>query len=144
MGQKKYNYNRSKINTYIRINIVDGSSMNLSNVQESHFEHFIFNFIELYILLQQPKQSKQSENVEHSKIFDQSQIFDQAKAEVNVVNNEEEESEIQVIFMLNNTKVDYQEPLPPSNVYCPPHHMINLNLNEDDPSSDIFYILYIQ
>lgn len=32
---------------------------------------------------------------------------------------------------------DNQEPLPLRYIYCPPWYMTNLNLNEDDPSSNI-------
>lgn len=66
-------------------------------------------------------------------------------AYVDVVDNEEEESEIHVDYMLNsNTEDDDQEPLPLSLVYFLPQHVTNLNLNEDKSSSDVFYNPYMQ
>lgn len=64
---------------------------------------------------------------------------------VDVFDTEEEESEAQVDYMLNsNTEDDDQGLLPSSHVHYPPQYMTNMNLNEDDPSLDIFYNMYMQ
>lgn len=67
---------------------------------ESH-EHSGFDYIELYILLSQSQQSQNFDEYQvlnQSKIFDQSQILEQDK--VDVVEEEEEESETHVDYMV--------------------------------------------
>lgn len=119
---------------------------------ESH-EHYGFDYIELYILLSQPQQSQifgESQLLDQSQIFDQSQsqILEQDK--VDVVDEEEEESETQVDYMVNlfgtgeyttespSEHVD-QETLRLSYVYCPLQRMTNLHLDGDDSSLELFY-----
>ena len=83
-----------------------------------------------------------------SQIADSPQVFwetgNDKQAEVDVVDEEEEEDEILVDQMVNNDTVDHgQERLPTSHVYCPLQHMTSLNLGADEPLSDIFHNLYM-
>lgn len=103
-------------------------------------EHFGFNDIELYILAQQNQLPQ---------IIDPSQVFcehdDKEQAEVDVVDEEKEEDKILVDHMVNDDIVNHEQNLLPSgHVYCLPQLMTNLNLGADEPSSDIFYNLYMQ
>lgn len=70
--------------------------------------------------------------------------------EVDFVDDEEEESEAHVDYIVNlfgtseytgHTEVGHedQEELPLSYVFCLPQHTIDLNFNKDDPSLDPFY-----
>lgn len=87
-------------------------------------KHFGFNDIGLYILLQQ---NQLSQIVYLSQVFCKTDGDEQA--EVNVVDEEEEEYEILVDHMVNDDTVDHdQNWLPSSHVYCLPQHMTNLNL----------------
>ncbi|XP_058761084.1 uncharacterized protein LOC131634432 [Vicia villosa] len=58
---------------------------------------------------------------------------------------EEDEHETEVDDMVNGESEDEQHiSVPPDHVYEPPAHMTNLNLQGDEPSSDIFFNPYIQ
>lgn len=115
-------------------------------------EHSGFNYIELYTLLQQTLPSQQYQVIDQSEpafvYLDEAEDIDadEAEPEVDVVDDEEEKSEIQVshFFNTNTEDVDNQALLSLSHVYCPLQHMTNLNLDDDEPSSDIFYNSYIR
>lgn len=73
------------------------------------------------------------------------EIGDDEQAEVSVVDEEEGEDEILIDQMVDNDTVNHEkEPLPHGHVYFPPQYMTNLNLDVDEPSSDIFYNPYMQ
>lgn len=84
-----------------------------------------------------------------SQIVDLSRVFcetgDDEQAEVDVVDEKEEEDELLVDQKVNYDTFDHeQEPLPSFHVYCPPQHMTNLNLDADETSSNIFHNSYMQ
>lgn len=97
-------------------------------------EHSNFNYIELYTLLQQTLPSQQSQIIDQFEPVDSDEAEDvdldeaegvdenEAEVDVDVVDDEKEESEIQVDNLLNtNTEYDdNQAPLSPSHVYSPP------------------------
>lgn len=80
----------------------------------------------------------ESHFVDQSKVFDET---DEDQIEVDV-DDDEEEDETLFDYTMNIDFVDYV-PLPSSHVYRPPEHMTNLNLEEDEPSSNIFYRQYM-
>lgn len=105
----------------------------VKNMFQTH-EHFGFNDIELYILLQQ---NQVSQIVDLSQVF--CKIDDDKQVEVDVVDEEEDEDEILVHHMVNDDTIDHeQEPLPLSHVYYSPHNMTTFNLGADKPSSYTF------
>lgn len=107
------------LNNRVKIfNVKVQDDEDVKNMFASH-AHSRFNFIKLHILLQQSQQPQQSQIIEQSQISDLSQIFDQTEAklevvaEVHVIDDEEEESETNVDYMLNNNAEDEdQEPSP--------------------------------
>lgn len=103
-----------------------------------------FNFIELYITVKEILPSQQSQITEDA--IEEEEDEDQSEAEINVVDEEEEESETQLDELLNNDaeEDDEPEPVPPSQVYNPPQHMTQLNLQDDPSSTDIFYNPYMR
>lgn len=113
-------------------------------------EHFGFNYIELYTLLQQTLPSQQSQIIDQSEYasIDSDEVEDEAEdinsneveAEVNILDEEEKESEIKVDYLLNTNAEDddHQASLSLSHVYCSPQHMTNLNLDDDEPFYDVF------
>lgn len=114
-------------------------------------EHFGLNNIELAVLAVSaktrehlsPQQSQQSQIIDQSQVFNETN--DEKQAKYDVVDEEEEQDEILVDYMVNDEYVFHeQEPLPTSHVYCPPKHMTNLNLGEEEPFSHIFYNSYMQ
>ena len=63
---------------------------------------------------------------------------------MDVVDEEEEETEIQVDHMLNKDDEDDDQPPPitHSHVYNSPQHMTNMHLHDDETSNSVFYNLY--
>src|SRR4051812_45103979 len=95
--------------------------------------------IELYVTLQVETQET---NVVQSQVIDTS-VNEQD--EVDVIDEEEEDLETEFDDMVNEKSDDEQQTLVlPAHVYAPPAHMSNLNLEGDEPSSDIFFTPYIQ
>lgn len=110
-------------------------------------KHSGFNYIELYTLLQQTLPFQQSQIIDQFEpayvILEEAEDVDlyEAEAEVDIVDDDEEESEMHIDYLLNtNTEdEDHQALMSPRHVYYPPQHMIKLNLDDNEPSSDIFY-----
>lgn len=100
-------------------------------------EYFRFHEIELYVLLQQPQLSV---------VVDPSQVSEKTNDNhIEVDGIDEEEDETHVDFMVNDDSAHQEhEPLPMIHVYVSPVHMTNLNLEEDEPASDIFHNMYMQ
>ena len=112
-------------------------------------EHSGCNCIELYITLQPciPSQKSQITSQDESGEFDpqwSDDVNPEVEAEVDVVDEKEEETEIQVDHMLNNDDEDDDQPppIPPSHVYNPPQHMTNMDLHDDETSNSVFYNPY--
>ncbi|XP_058737866.1 uncharacterized protein LOC131609997 [Vicia villosa] len=94
--------------------------------------------IELYVMLQDPQLSQPIE----------SQVVDPIEAElaeVDVVEEEEEDEELKFDNMVNDdSEDDVLLEIPPNEIYTPPSHMKNFNMGEYEPSSDIFNNPYMQ
>ena len=65
---------------------------------------------------------------------------------MDAVDEEEEETEIQVDHMLNNDIEDDDQPppIPHSHVYNLPQHMTNMDLHDDETSNSVFYNPYLR
>ncbi|XP_058776761.1 uncharacterized protein LOC131651108 [Vicia villosa] len=101
-------------------------------------EYSGYESIELYVTLPEVQPSQLVESQVIDSLVDE-------QAEVDVVDEEEEAPEIEVDHMVNEESEDEQDVVvPPDQVYMPPVHMRNLNLDGDEPSSDIFYDPYTQ
>ncbi|CAK8530304.1 unnamed protein product [Lathyrus sativus] len=107
---------------------------NVDQMFDSH-EHSGFDYIEVYLLLCQTQHQ----------VGETTNVY-----EVDVVDEEEEETEAMVDQMVNLFDTgDYtaltpfqdidEETLPLRHMYCPPQHMTNLQLSGDDTSSNVFY-----
>ena len=67
------------------------------------------------------------------------------QAEVDAVDEEEEDDELEFDDMVNNDSEDDGIPCIPSNeIYTPPPHMTNFNMGGDEPSTDLFFNPYMQ
>src|SRR4051812_23905888 len=110
----------------------------LQDIFTTH-EYSGLNSIELYVTLQVETQETH---------VVQSQVIDppvNEQDEVDVIDEEEDDLETEFYDMVNEESDDEQQTLvPPAHAYAPPAHMSNLNLQGDEPSSDIFFTPYIQ
>ncbi|XP_058779636.1 uncharacterized protein LOC131653497 [Vicia villosa] len=102
-------------------------------------EYSGYERIELYVTIQVDTQQ--------SRVV-QSQVIDspvEEQAEVDVIDEEEDEQETEVDDMVNEEYEDEQDiSVSLGHVYEPHAHMTNLNLQGDEPSSNIFFTSYIQ
>ena len=83
--------------------------------------------------------------VDPSQYFEEEDESDEDNhPEVDVIDQEEEDDEAMINFMVNDDTADQEhEPVLASHAYDPPFHMTNLNLGEDEPASDIFHNPYM-
>ena len=93
-----------------------------------------YDSIKLYIMLREPQVTQVVDPLENE------------QAEVDSVDEEEEEDdELEFDEMVNDDSDDDGiHSIPANEIYTPPPHMTNFNMGGDEPSTNLFFNLYMQ
>src|SRR3954467_6339649 len=119
------------------------NDLEVQNMFLTH-EHFGYDYLELYIVVEQnaPSQNIQSQVIDPV-VDDEQQpehVIDEETDIEDVVDelvNRESEDE-------GDEEVPVPDRVPETHAYSPPAHFTTLNLGEDEPSSDMFYNPYMR